>query len=106
MATLSKIAPITVASVLSIAAATTLFSPWTGTKANAQQTSLCYQRCTSQYGWPEQQCASYCRRSDSQTRVYGYTRRVGGESGYSGGCGTYRYWNGDMCVDARDKAPR
>lgn len=106
MTTLSRIAPITVASVLSLAAATALISSWTGMNANAQPTSLCYQRCTSQYGWPEQQCARYCRRADSQTRVYGYARRGDGGSGYSGGCGTYRYWNGNVCVDARDRPPQ
>lgn len=90
----------------SIVSVIAIFGPWTGTQANAQQTSLCYERCTSQYGWPEPQCARYCRRMDSQTRVYGYTRRVDGEQGYSGGCGTYRYWDGSACLDARDKPPR
>jgi hypothetical protein len=42
-------------------------------------------------------------------RVYGYTRRdddagleveLGRPIG-PGGCGTYRYWNGGRCVDAR-----
>jgi hypothetical protein len=39
-------------------------------------------------------------------RVYGYTRRYE-DRGYvvtrpAGRCGTYRYWNGDRCVDARN----
>jgi hypothetical protein len=36
-------------------------------------------------------------------RVYGY-RRYSDDDTYRvrrGGCGTYRYWDGDRCVDAR-----
>lgn len=43
-------------------------------------------------------------------RVYGYTRDYNTEAEFegdyprrSGGCGTYRYWNGDRCVDARNR---
>ena len=46
---------------------------------------------------------------DRDTRVYGYTRYYRDDDddvvvvrpGYRNGCGTYRYWNGDRCVDAR-----
>ena len=40
-------------------------------------------------------------------RVYGYTRRFDdadvelGRNAAPGGCGTYRFWNGRQCVDAR-----
>lgn len=98
MSTLSRIS--------SIAGATALLVSWAGMDANAQQTSLCYERCTSQYGWPEPQCARYCRRRDSeasQARVYGYTRRTGAEASNAGSCGTYKFWNGNVCFDARDK---
>lgn len=93
---------ITLLRIASIVAATALLGSWASTEVNAQ-TSLCYQRCTTQYGWPQPQCASYCKRQDSRTRVYGYTRRANPEEGYAGGCGTYRYWNGAACLDARDK---
>jgi hypothetical protein len=105
MTTLSRIVPIATASGLSIGAAVALVS-WSSMNVHAQQTSLCYQRCTTQYGWTEPQCARYCRRADSQPRVYGYVRRSDGERGYSGGCGTYRYWNGSTCLDARDAPAR
>jgi len=38
-------------------------------------------------------------------RVYGYTRRYDDRAYVArpaGRCGTYRYWNGDRCVDARN----
>jgi hypothetical protein len=38
---------------------------------------------------------SYGYRSDAPVTVQ--------ERGTSGGCGTYFYWNGDRCVDARNK---
>jgi hypothetical protein len=44
-------------------------------------------------------------------RVYGYTQYgdddvvVRRESRRRGGCGTYRYWDGDRCVDARYRKP-
>jgi hypothetical protein len=43
----------------------------------------------------------------SGRRVYGYVATPGEAelerpSG-PGGCGTYRYWNGDKCVDARNR---
>ena len=42
-------------------------------------------------------------------RVYGYTREyrhddddtIGTRPNGPGGCGTYYYWNGERCVDAR-----
>jgi len=44
----------------------------------------------------------------SRPRVYGYTRYdrddddiVGVHPRYRGGCGTYHYWNGERCIDAR-----
>ena len=96
MSTLSRIS--------AIAGATALLVSWTGMDANAQQTSLCFERCTSQYGWPQLQCARYCRQRDnSQARVYGYTRRTGADASKAGSCGTYKFWNGDVCFDARDK---
>jgi len=39
-------------------------------------------------------------------RVYGYTRRQNDgeyDTRRAGGCGVYRYWNGDRCVDARNR---
>lgn len=45
----------------------------------------------------------------SGPQVYGYTRRYDDDGTraprqvYRGDCGTYRFWNGDRCVDARDK---
>jgi hypothetical protein len=40
-------------------------------------------------------------------QVYGYTRRYDDNREYrsrpAGGCGEYRYWDGDRCVDARWK---
>jgi hypothetical protein len=40
-------------------------------------------------------------------RVYGYTRRYDDDRGYArvpaGRCGTYRFWDGDRCVDARNQ---
>lgn len=44
----------------------------------------------------------------SGPRVYGYVRRVDPDDRYvevyrNGGCGTYRYWDGSGCVDARDR---
>jgi hypothetical protein len=48
------------------------------------------------YGYgPEYRTYTY------RPRVYGYRY---GDDGYRvrrGGCGTYHYWNGDRCVDAR-----
>ena len=39
--------------------------------------------------------------------VYGYSSRVERDRTYyrtpSGLCGTYRFWNGDRCVDARNR---
>jgi len=75
---------------------------WHGSPAEAQ-TSLCFERCAFTYGWPDDQCRRYCRRADSQTRVYGYTRRI---EQPGGGCGTFRYWDGSECRDARDGPPR
>ena len=60
-------------------------------------------------------CTSGRVRSDSGyyydrrgPRVYGYTREYrDGDDTFAvrpsgpGGCGTYFYWNGDRCVDAR-----
>jgi hypothetical protein len=44
-------------------------------------------------------------------RVYGYYRDddedvVVRRPSFSGGCGTYRYWNGYRCVDARNRPSR
>jgi len=94
--------------IASIAAATVLLGSWSGPGANAQQSSACYQTCTIERNWPASQCASYCRgkageAASGRSRVYGYTRRQNDEGGYAGGCGTYRYWNGEVCLDARDK---
>ena len=47
-------------------------------------------------------------------RVYGYSRPIDGDAQVEveidvvrpsgpGGCGTYRFWNGERCVDARDR---
>jgi hypothetical protein len=44
-------------------------------------------------------------------RVYGYTRRYADPADRDvdvvvrqrGGCGTYYYWNGERCVDARNR---
>jgi hypothetical protein len=53
---------------------------------------------------------SYGYRSAAPARNYTgprYGYRAGEsvveERGTSGGCGTYFYWNGDRCVDARNK---
>lgn len=101
---LLKIVPTATLTAVTIAAAATMIS-WTGTSANAQQTSLCYERCTGQYGWPQDQCAQFCKRQDAE-RAYGYTSGLGGGRGFAGGCGEYKYWSQAGCLDARDKPPR
>jgi len=35
-----------------------------------------------------------------------YAPRVYGWSYASANCGTFRYWNGEYCADARDEPPR
>jgi hypothetical protein len=44
---------------------------------------------------------------DPAPPVYGYRSRVERDRTYyrtpSGRCGTYRFWNGDRCVDARNR---
>jgi len=50
-------------------------------------------------------------RTGDGVRVYGYSRRASGPDDShsrhlrrsSAGCGTYYFWNGDGCVDARDR---
>jgi hypothetical protein len=37
-------------------------------------------------------------RVDAYGNVYSYDRPFG-----RNGCGTYRFWNGERCVDARDR---
>jgi hypothetical protein len=44
-------------------------------------------------------------------RVYGYYRDDDADvivrrPSLAGGCGTYQYWDGHRCVDARDRPPR
>ena len=53
----------------------------------------------------------YTREYRTAPRVYGYSRRYRDDADASvelrdrpsrrGGCGTYHYWDGDRCVDAR-----
>jgi hypothetical protein len=81
----------------SIAGVAALLSFWPEREVNAQ-TSLCFQRCASQYGWPQDQCAAYCRRRASQQTVHGYTSTRG-----PGNCGTYMFWRNGECIDARNK---
>jgi hypothetical protein len=54
----------------------------------------------------------YTREYRSGPRVYGYSRRDDDDAGVTvqverparrGGCGQYRYWDGDRCVDARNR---
>jgi len=76
------------------------------------QSSACYQTCTIEYNWPASQCANYCRQrslerrspmNTAPTRVYGYQQGQDERIGRSAGsCGTYRYWNGTDCADARN----
>jgi hypothetical protein len=80
-----------------IAGVAALLASWTDREVNAQ-TSLCFQRCTSQYGWPMDQCANYCKRRASQRTVYGYAAKGG-----AGSCGTYMFWKNGECFDARNK---
>jgi hypothetical protein len=38
--------------------------------------------------------------------VYGWSHRAPRSATYTwNGCGVYRYWNGEQCVDARDVPP-
>lgn len=54
----------------------------------------------------------YSREYRSGPRVYGYTRRYDDDADVTfrverparrGGCGQYRFWDGDRCVDARNR---
>ena len=50
---------------------------------------------------------SYYGPAYSGPRVYGYTRYYDDDVAYpsrSGGCGTYYFWNGERCVDARNRS--
>ena len=37
---------------------------------------------------------------------YGWRYRAGDDQASWTGCGVYRYWNGEQCVDARDVPPK
>jgi hypothetical protein len=99
----NMITPLRIASVLAVSA---LFGSWAGIDAKAQ-TSLCFERCTGQYGWPADQCRSFCRRGGAKGRVSSYKgsgyRSSVEKSARAGGCGTYKYWKGNACADARNK---
>ena len=85
--------------ILSLAAATVSVTAWCGS-ASAQGVEI--------YVGPRAYGYSDYRY---RPRGYDYTRRhynteaefEGDYPGRSGGCGTYRYWNGDRCVDARNR---
>jgi len=87
--------------ILSLAAATVSTTAWCGS-ASAQGIGV------EIYAGPRAyEYSDYGYRP----RVYDYTRRdynteaelEGDYPRRSGGCGTYRYWNGDRCVDARNR---
>jgi hypothetical protein len=92
------ITPLRIVSVLAVSA---FLGSWADIDAKAQ-TSACFERCTGQYGWPADQCRSFCMRGGAKGRASGYRGSVE-KSGRAGGCGTYKYWKGRACVDARDK---
>jgi hypothetical protein len=81
------------------------------TSASAQEVGI---YVGPSYGYGPAYERDYYYGSDYRYRppVYGYSRRI--EDGVDaevdlgrptgpGGCGTYRFWNGERCVDARNR---
>ena len=93
---------------ISLAVVTALIGLTCSGAASAQSLGI-YVGPPAAYDYDDGYAYGYAEPRAYRPRVYGYTSRYDDDDrdyttrAPAGRCGTYRYWSGDRCVDARWK---